>query len=358
MDVNSRLALLIAVSLWASPGCFGIFVLEKFMNARLKSFCSSSLCRFPLAGLPLFGLVALGTPSAFAEPITIQPTAPATTAIMAAPAGSPDADLLVDPKDYPQGILFPYSLIDRALYNNVDLEGKVLYPNLKGNKHLDMYIKAVAVADLTQFPVFDVYKTDPKTGRESKVTKNRAPELVFWINTYNAMVLSTIANAYPIKAITEIKDFDTAQTHLVAGKNYSFKDMRDKILSFGDPRAVFALVSGTAGGFLPSPTAIRYIELDRRLDAAISIFVNDPRNVTLNRIQNLVTVSPIFKEVDAHFKIIGGRKKWDGIRAVLSGYTEQRGPRAYFTTNDYRIEFGQYDRSINDRSGGQVKTAS
>lgn len=320
------------------------------MNTRRKSFCSVPLSRLSLAGLPLIGLAVWSTPPAQAQTITIQPTAPAATTMIPAPPIGDDIAVPLDPKDYPQGILFPYSLIDSALVGNVDRNGNVHYANLKDNKRLNQYVQAAAHADLSQFPVFDVYTTDEKTGRQSKVSKNRAVELVFWINTYNALMLSTIAQAYPIKSITEIKNFDTAQTHVVAGKNYSFKEMRAKILSFGDPRALFALMSGTAGGFLPSPTAIRYVELDRRLDAAVSAFVNDPRNVSLNRIQNVVIVNPILKDVDEYFRLIGRRNKWDGIRAILSGYTEQRGSRAYFTTNSYRVEFGSTNPKINDRT--------
>lgn len=328
------------------------------MNTRRKSFCSISLSRLPLLGLPIVGLAAWSTPAS-AQTITIQPTAPAATSITRTPADNGEIEAPANPKDFPQGLLFPYSLIDLALAGNVDLSGNVLYPNLKNNKRLDLYVQAVAHADLSEFPIFDVYKTDPKTGRESKVAKNRAAELVFWINTYNALMLSSVARVYPLKSINDIKDFDTAQTHIVAGKNYSFKEMRAKVLSFGDPRALFALVSGTAGGFLPSPTAVRYVEFDKRMDAAVSVFVNDPRNVSLNRIQNLVTVNPLFKEVDEHFKMNGRRKKWDGIRAILSGYTEQRGNRSYFTTNDYRIEFGQASNAINDRmTDPQLNVAS
>jgi len=325
------------------------------MNARRKSFSLSLshllLPRLSLVALPLLGVAGLSTPPVSAEPIVIQPTAPAATSVLRTPTTSNDeVDRGLDPKDFSQGLLFPYSLLDTALAGNVDLEGNVLYPNLKDNKRLLAYVQAAAHADLSQFPVFDVFTIDPETGRKSKVTKNHAAELVFWINTYNAMVLSTIAQAYPIKSINDIKDFDTASTHVVAGKSYSFKEMRAKVLSFGDPRALFSLVSGTAGGFLPAPKAVRYVELDRRLDAAVSSFVNDPRNVTLNRIQNLVTVNPLFKDVEEPFKTGGRKGKWDGIRAILSGYTEQRGSRSYFTTNDYRIEFGKGNRIINDRT--------
>ena len=319
------------------------------MNIRRKFLSLPPLSRLSIIALPLAALAGLSTPPVSAAPIIITPTAPSSTPITRTPSPNNDSVLLANPKDYPQGLLFPYSLIDRALSGNVDLNGNVRYANLKDNKYLLAYVEAAAYADLNKFPVFDVYTTDPKTGRQSKVTKNRAMELVFWINTYNAMFLSTVAQTYPIKSISEIKDLDSAQTHVVAGKKYSFKELRAKVLSFGDARALFALTSGTAGGFLPSPTAVRYVEFDKRMDAAVAVFVNDPRNVSLNRIQNVVTVNPIFKDVESNFKLVGKREKYDGIRAILSGYTDQRGSRSYFTTNEYRVDFGKTNRNINDK---------
>ena len=322
------------------------------MNARQKKL----LCSLSLAALPVIGLSPWSTPAAFADPIVIEPTPveiPRTSIEIPRTEIDGSEAVPLDPKDYPQGLLFPYSLIDNAFKGNVDLDGNVAYSNLKDNKNLDNYVQAAAHADLSAFPVFDVYSTDSDTGRKTKVSKNHSAELVFWINTYNALLLSSIAEVYPIKSIDLVKNFDTEKTHRVAGKDYSFKELREKVASFGEPRALFALASGTAGGFLPSPTAIRYVELSPRLDSAVSVFVNDPRNVTLNRIQNVVMVNPILKDMDAPFAK-SKRFKFDGIRQILATYTEQRGNRSYFTTNEYRIDFAKPNRGINDSTNSAI----
>jgi hypothetical protein len=298
-----------------------------------------------LASLSVLGLVAFGTLPATAQ---TQATPSGAVSVLRTPIEGDETNEPLEPKDYPQGILFPYSLLDAAYAGNIDRTGNVNYLALKGNKKLQWFLKAVALADLSAFPVFDVYSTDEKTGRETKVSKDRSAELVFWINAYNALRLNAIAQAYPIKSIDEIKNFDTAEKYVVAGKTYSFKQMRDKIASFGDPRALFALPTGTAGGFLPSPTAVRVSEYDARMNAAVSVFVNDPRNVRLNRIQNLITLNPAFEEVDEILRPANSRRKGDGIRLALAGYTNQRANRSYFTTNDFRIEYGTANRGIND----------
>ncbi len=304
-----------------------------------------------LASLGIFGLATFGVLPATAQ---TQITLPGTVSVLRTPIDGDDALEPLDPKDYPQGILFPYSLLDAAYAGNVDRTGNVNYLELKGNKRLQLFLKAIQYADLSAFPVFDVYSADEKTGRETKVSKDRSAELVFWINAYNALRLNAIAQAFPIKSIDEIKDFDTAENYNVAGKVYSFKQLREKITSFGDPRALFALPTGTAGGFLPSPTAVRVSEYDSRMNAAVSVFVNDTRNVKVNRIQNLVTLNPAFEEVDAIMKPANSRRKGDGIRLALSGYTEQRANRSYFTTNDFRIEYGTANRRINDNTNSAM----
>jgi hypothetical protein len=306
----------------------------------------------PLSGLGVFGLFALGASLVpGAQTAAFAQTAPdGSVSVLRTPLEGDETTQPLDPKDYPQGILFPYSLLDAAYAGNIDRSGNVNYSALKDNKSLQLFLKAIQYADLSAFPVFDVYSTDEKTGRQTKVSKDRTAELVFWINAYNALRLNAIAQAYPIKSIDEIKDFDTAEKYNVAGKLYSFKQLREKIASFGDPRALFALPTGTAGGFLPSPTAVRVSEYDARMNAAVSVFVNDPRNVRLNRIQNRVTLNPAFEEVDEILMPAGKKRKGDGIRRALSGYTDRRANRSYFTTNEYRIEYGTANRGINDMS--------
>jgi hypothetical protein len=176
-------------------------------------------------------------------------------------------------KEYGQGIAFPHYLLDRALEPNVDKGGRVDYVALKGDKNLDEYLRAVASADVSKFPILPVPpKIDEKTGKPivltGKAAENRGPELVFWINAYNALVVKTLANAYPLNSPDEVKSFDTAKTHRVAGQTWSLLELRKKIASF-DPRALFALTNGTVGGPLLQPIAYRFSGIDQQLENAV-----------------------------------------------------------------------------------------
>jgi hypothetical protein len=124
--------------------------------------------------------------------------------------------------------------------------------------------------------------------------------------------------------------------------------MREKVLSFGDPRALFSLTTGTWGGFLPSASAVRYVEYDARMNAAISSFINDPRNVAMNRIQGLVTVNSTLEDLSNNFKA-SKRDKVEGIRYLLAAYTDGNA-KGYYSSGVYRIEFKKADRTLNDKT--------
>ena len=273
---------------------------------------------------------------------------PSTTVFRPQP-GDPD----VDPQnDTMQGVLFPYPLYDYALSGKVTQHGDIDYANLKGNQYLDRYVKAVANADVSQFPVFKKeIKTEDKRTDETttKTVADHSPELAFWINAYNGVMLKAICDAYPVDSPDNIKNFDTDKTRMVAGKAYSFADLRQKIAKM-EPLALFTLTDGTRGGPLIAPGAYRFsgsrgYYLEDQLERAVRIFVDDQRNVAVLRIQNQVTVNPYFGEADPWFKPAASRRKWDGIRQLLRNYSKRN--QNYFVTSDYQILFAQPDRHLN-----------
>ncbi|HVF09738.1 MAG TPA: DUF547 domain-containing protein [Abditibacteriaceae bacterium] len=282
-------------------------------------------------GAALAAIVALGAMSA--------PPALAADALADAPAGAPAPAKAKPPllwSDFP-------SLFDAFLFGKVDKVGNMDYLALKGDKKLDRFIEAVATADLSKFPTWTLKDKD------GKETIDRSVELVFWINAFNGHVLKTIADAYPVNSPYDIKDFDTAKTHTVAGKTYSLAEMRDKI-GKADPRTIFALINGTRGGPLLAPAAYRYKDIDYLLTVAVAVFVNLEGNVVVDRIKNTATLNEFFAQADPFFKPSSGRGKWPGIRAILKTYVERKVDRNYFTTNDYQIKFKPSDSRVNNRS--------
>ncbi len=246
------------------------------------------------------------------------------------------------------------SKLDRALAGKVDKNGKVDYALLKGDADLDLFTRAIAVADISRFPVLTIKpRVDEKTGlvaKGAKETINRDAELAFWINAYNASVLKTLSDAFPVGSPDEIKGFDSDKKHRIAGQSWSLRDLRAKIVRM-DPRAFFALSNGARGGPLLAPSAYRFLGLNQLLDITASVFINNPDNIEVARSQNKVTLSDVLTEADDLFAAQSNkRQKLGGLRYLLSAYSDQRGNRSYFTTNDYQITLRKSDRRLNGKA--------
>ncbi len=90
--------------------------------------------------------------------------------------------------------------------------------------------------------------------------------------------------------------------------------------------------------------------MNAALEAAAVAFINDERNVAVNRIQGKVTLSDYFVEANELFTRDGDRKKLSGARLLLTSYSDRRTNQSYFTTNDYQVELKPADRSLNIKS--------
>ena len=247
-----------------------------------------------------------------------------------------------------QGISFPYDLLENVLKRFVDTKGQVFYAKIKGDNDLETYVRALGLAELgpDKFPVFQVLIDEDKP--EKGTQPDNSAELAFWINAYNALRIKAIADAYPINALTQIKTLETEKTRVIAGQNYSFAELRAKIGAM-DKRALFVLMSGDATGPAAPQLAARYLGLGRQMNIATRAFINDPTRVApLDRISNKVVVSPYLQEVDAFFKPKNARRKWDGVRDVLAGYTTGANRNA-LRTGDASVEFMRPNAKINEQ---------
>jgi hypothetical protein len=241
-----------------------------------------------------------------------------------------------------QGPAFPYTLLESALSVAVNEKGAVNYNKLQLNQDLALFVRAVGLADLKQFPVFK-YKDDD--GRE--ITDNRS-ELTFWINAYNGLFLKAVATGYPVKQISQIKDLQTAKTRIVGGNAYTFPELREKIVAL-DARAIFALVDGTVYGPRAPRAAYRYVGLGAQLNSSITNFVNDPIRVPVpDRIGKSITVSPWLQTIDPYFKKGADKGKWLGLRNVLTAYSTTSSLKNYYGSGDYDVRFFPANDTIND----------
>src|SRR5947207_3184841 len=118
-------------------------------------------------------------------------------------------------------------------------DGYVYYRALRSERsRFDMYVNSLADVEVGSLP--------------------RDDQLAFWLNAYNALVLRTVIDHYPIqgrspdyppKSIRQIPGAFERLTHRVAGRTLTLDQIEQTILpEFHDPRVYFALGRGAIGG--------------------------------------------------------------------------------------------------------------
>lgn len=76
----------------------------------------------------------------------------------------------------------------------------------------------------------------------------RAEQLAFWINAYDASVLSIVAERWPVRSVLEIDGVFTALRFPVGRARMTLDEIEHgKVRRFGDPRVHFALSCGSVG---------------------------------------------------------------------------------------------------------------
>ena len=242
--------------------------------------------------------------------------------------------------------------LDQILDPNVR-DGLVYYRALKSEKgRLDRYIASLNVPAQTY------------------AGWTRDQQVAFWLNAYNAFVLETVIDNYPIRARTatfpavSIKQIPGAfeQTkHRAAGRSVTLDEIEKTILpEFKDARLFLALGRGAIGSGRLHSEAYTAERLKQQLDSVQSEFVSDEQMVQIDRGANVVSVTPIFSWREAEFVA--------GYDPGATGTFAQRSPveraivafvlphvlrleKELIQKNQFKVEFRQFDWRLNDLSG-------
>jgi len=227
--------------------------------------------------------------------------------------------------------------------------GKVLgkYVNEKGYVNYDALAKDRA--DLDRF-VASIEKTSPKSDPKLFPTKN--DQLAYWINAYNAQVFRKVLGRGPEQksvwggGLLGIAFF-TEKDVVLGGETMSLKKLEDENVreAFQDPRVHAALNCASKGcprlpkePFLPET-------LDKQLDAAMTEFVGEARNVTVDDGAKTVTLSKIMDWFAKDFK--GYEKSHGNPDGNQLDYVNRyRGAKGK-VPREYKIKFFDYDKTIN-----------
>jgi len=236
---------------------------------------------------------------------------------------------------------FSYQNYQQILSIYVDENGNVNYKALKENRqNLDKFNASLATLSPQSF--------------ENWTEKEK---IAFWINAYNSLTLLAIIENYPTKSIRDIPGVWTKLQFNVMGKEVTLDEIEHKILrvQFNEPRIHMGLVCASIGCPLLLQEPYTGDKLDEQLDEQTRKFIALNQNLKIDKQNNLVYLSSIFKwfgedfipSFNAQEKFMGSDKE----RAVLNFLSQylNESEQKYLINGKYQIKYLDYDWSLNDK---------
>lgn len=246
---------------------------------------------------------------------------------------------------------FSYADYAALLKMHVDKAGMVNYRKLKANRgQLDAFAQSLADLD-----------------RRTYERWNKKQKIAFWVNAYNALTLKAIIDHYPIRKTTgrhpanSIRQIPGVWKKLqfpVMGKPHTLDQIEHKILraKFAEPRIHFALVCASIGCPALHNKPFTADKLSQQLTDQSKRFLSDQKKFRLDRRENVVYLSPIFKWFGGDFAdaYAAGDQFGDHDathRSVLNFISRHVGDAdaEYLRRGQYRIKYLDYDWSLNEQ---------
>ena len=246
--------------------------------------------------------------------------------------------------------------LDQILDVNVR-DGLVYYRSLQSSRGaLDRYVASLNVPAAT-------YNS---WSREAK--------MAFWVNAYNAFVLQTVVNRYPIRgtssaypssSIRQIPGAFDQTKHRVAGRSVTLDEIEKTMLAeFGEPRLSLALGRGAVGSGRLRSEAYTAARLPEQLEAIQAEFVTRQRLLKVDRTAGEVSTTPILSWNEAQFVSAYGSQAGERFaarspieRALVAFITPQLLPleREFVDENRFKVTFQNFDWRLNDLTGGRIE---
>ena len=196
-----------------------------------------------------------------------------------------------------------------------------------------------------------------------------ARRLAYWLNGYNALVLRTVIDHYPIRgasaefpesSVMQVPGMFSGREHPIAGRRLTLDNIEDEIAALGDPRALLALGRGAVGSPRLRSEAFAETTLEGQLQAVVADFATTPRHVLVDRAGDEVVVSAVLGwRADQFATVLGGADdagtgRTPLERAVVALIAPSLFPveRAFLARNTFRLSYRDFDWRLNDLTGG------
>lgn len=244
--------------------------------------------------------------------------------------------------------------VHRALDAVLDVyvrDGLVYYRALRQERErFDRYVSSLAGVDVDAW--------EPKR------------RLAFWINAYNAFVLRTVIDHYPIRgrssqyppnSIRQVPGAFEKRPFRAAGRTLTLDQIEKEVIApMGDARALLALGRGAVGGGRLRSEAYDADRLEDQLGSAVREAVDRREIVFVDAANGVLSVNPMFSWREQAFvdafagradALFAGRSPLE--RAVLGLITPNvvRSEEDFLRTNTFRMTFHDFDWGLNDLTG-------
>jgi hypothetical protein len=199
---------------------------------------------------------------------------------------------------------------------------------------------------------------------------SRDEQLAFWLNAYNALVLRTVADHYPIhgsstqypaKSIRQISGAFERLPHRVGGRSVTLDQIEQTILpTFHDPRVYFALGRGAVGSGRLRSEAFTAARLEEQLADVAAECVTRAQCVAIDRTNGKVAASSIFSWRSKEFADAYGGKAPAAFasrspieRAVLAFVMPKllATEKEFLEKNTFQVTYSTFDWTLNDLTG-------
>ncbi|HUQ89520.1 MAG TPA: DUF547 domain-containing protein [Vicinamibacterales bacterium] len=195
-------------------------------------------------------------------------------------------------------------------------------------------------------------------------------QLAYWINAYNAFVLRTVIDSYPIRgrsadypanSIRQIPGAFERRQFRAAGRMLTLDAIeKDVIGEFNDPRALLALGRGAVGSPRLKSEAYTAPRLDSQLQTMTSELVTNRDLVFVDIANERLSVNPVFSWREPIFSrtladrapaVYAARSPIE--RSVLALIDPVLVPNEseFLRKNTFRMAFSDFDWKLNDLTG-------
>lgn len=249
--------------------------------------------------------------------------------------------------------VFKHELLDSALGRHVDDAGRVDYAALTRDPDLERYYCLVSLYSPVSHP--ELFPTE-------------SSRLAYWINGYNAAVLKTVLQYYPISSVSDVKPpfllfflpensgFFYFQRPIFGGESTSLYDLEKDVIRkrFGDPRIHFALNCASRGCPQLPRTAFSSDNLEEELDREARRFLAQERNFRIVDEEQAIYLSSLFSWYEEDY-LDWYRREFPGAEPGILDYVrlylpESKAEEIARLADTYEIRFTPYDWQLNDQA--------